>query len=237
MQIRIQHVAASIFFAFGVSSPASAQYAPFPCTWAPGERQVGQTMQGPVVVPLCVNDGPTQSTKSQGDTNDEDDDHYVPGYIPGPRPEPPKGWRPLYGAFVEWVVTQDENGDNPVYSYAYILNQETPEMARQKVVEACMKDALFPEPGSDCFPQMFNRPYVVVIQYPHHPSYSERERGMYKAFEMTTDEGFLETIFEREPGKREYCPNGPNHHQPCAKVIAMELNGVWPERKGGRKRR
>lgn len=237
MPNRIPYVAAALFGLFAASTPAQAQYAPFPCTWTPGERQIGQTMQGPVVVPLCIYEAPPQSSSRKPDSNDEGDDHYVPGYIPGPRPEPPKGWRPLYGAFVDWVVRQDEDREDIVYGYAYILNQQTPELARQKVVDVCMKEALFPDPTSDCYPQLFDHPYVVVIQYPHHPSYSPGERGMFKAFEATNDNAISGEFVEREPGKWEYCANGRNHPQPCAILIGFERNGIWPDSSTGKKRK
>lgn len=64
MLLRIRYAIVLLLAALGAAAPASAQYAPFPCTWAPGERQVGQTMQGPVVVPLCINEAPGQASSS-----------------------------------------------------------------------------------------------------------------------------------------------------------------------------
>ena len=186
-------------------------------------------MQGPVVVPLCIYEAPEPAPHSSRSDHNGSDENHVPGYIPGPRPEPPKGWRPLYGAFAEWVVSQDESGDNRVYDYAYIVNQQTPEIARQKVIEACMKTALFPDPSSTCFPQLFDHPVVVVVQYPHHPSYSPHERGMYKAIQAVNERAISGEFIEREPGKWEYCPNGSSHSQPCALLIGFERNGIWPD--------
>lgn len=220
------------------STPGQAA-APFPCTWGPGERQIGQTMQGPVVVPLCIYEAPPEEKRQDnGSDNPEDDPYYVPGYIPGPRPEPPKGWQPLYGAYVVYVTRHDENGNNAAYGYAYVLNQHTPQEARDKVVAHCLEYAMFPDAESgDCVPQMVDHPYFVMIQYPDLPPYSQNERGLYKAFEAVSERGISGKFVEREPGKWEYCtPSDISENRPCAILIGFERNGIWPEDQKGKKK-
>lgn len=202
---------------------ASAQ--PFPCSGGPNEQMVGTTMQGPVTVPLCVSTPkPRASAASEGEG--QDDPYYVPGYIEGPRPEPPKGWRPLYAGFAEFVSMQDENGDNQQYDYVLTINHPTPQSAKEAAERECMAKAFFPDTSGACQVYLYDKPYMIVWQ-----DWTDPGPGPYKILGVTNmEDGFGDVMVRGKEGETLLCKkqDAPDFLNPCNKLIVLLENGIWP---------
>lgn len=223
---------ASVAIAFAAvswapASPASAQ-SPYPCSNSPYERQVGQTTSGGVVVPLCVAlppPDPDEQSASGGNGSTGPDRSALGGiYIEGPRYGPPRGWRPTYGGFMSFVVSQDENGDDEVYDMVLTLGHATPEEAAAAATALCVEKALFPEPHSSCHPQILDHAYYLIVQ-------RDTEDGQFQALQFDDPRGFGNDIVRRSADRREVCSRGdaPNYPRPCFRLVAYDRNGIWPE--------
>lgn len=218
----------SIIFALTLAPTSAAAQGVFPCTWGPGHVQVGQTMQGTVTVPLCVQrPAEPAARRDSGSRVSDGDSGYDPlggVYIPGPLPEPPRGWRPLYGAFIGFVSSQDEYGDNKVHDYILTLNHATRTEAEDAAIALCMERAVFPDPTGACYPFVIDRPYVVVV---HHAA----EDGRYSMTQSTTWQGTPENWVRRPSGEMDICSfvHAPEFTRPCNRLERFERNGLWPE--------
>lgn len=207
------------------SDPASAQ-STFQCSGGPNEQQVGVTMQGPVTVPLCVSRPAASVTSGAGGAGSDDpnDDALGGVYIEGPFYEPPRGWRPTYGGFMSFVVSQDENGGNEVYDMVLTLDHASPAEAAAAATALCVQKALFPEPSSACYPEVLNRAYYLVLQ-------RDTEDGRFELLQFDDPRGFGNDLVRRSNGRREVCPRGdaPHYPRPCFRLVAYERNGIWPD--------
>jgi hypothetical protein len=226
---RVLFALATIAFAavgWASAKPASAQ-SPYPCSNSPYERQVGQTTSGGVVVPLCValpQPDPDDRSASGGNASAGPDRSALGGiYIEGPRYGPPRGWRPTYGGFMSFVVSQDENGDNEVYDMVLTLGHATPEEAAAAATALCVEKALFPEPHSSCHPQILDHAYYLIVQ-------RDTEDGQFQALQFDDPRGFGSDIVRRSADRREVCSraDAPDYPRPCFRLVAYDRNGIWP---------
>ena len=213
------------FAAMALIWPQAATAQTFQCSGGPNERMVGTTMQGPVTVPLCVSTAPPREQRQAGNAG-EDDPTYVPGYIEGPRPQPPKGWRPLIAGFATFVSHQDENGDNPQYDYVLTVNHPTPESAKAAAEAECMAKAVFPDPSGACQVYLYDNPYMIVWQDWSNP-------GPYKILVVTNmQDGFGDVPLRGKSGEALLCKkaDAPRFANPCNTLVVLLENGVWPKR-------
>lgn len=215
----------SLAAAMVCSEPASAQ-STFQCSGATNEQQVGVTMQGPVTVPLCVSRpaGSVAGGAQEAGSDEPDDDALRGIYIEGPRYGPPRDWRPTYGAFMSFVVSQDENGGNEVHDIVLTLGHSSPAEAVAAATALCVQKALFPDPSSSCHPQLLDRAYYLILQ-------RDTEDGRFELLQFDDPRGFGSDLVRRSNGRREVCPRGdaPDYPRPCFRLVLYERNGIWPE--------
>ncbi len=207
------------------SGPASAQ-GTFQCSGGPNEQQVGVTMQGPVTVPLCVSRPAPRSASAEGSSQSGAGGFDPLGgvYLEGRLPEPPRGWRPTYGGFMNFVVSQDENGDNPVHDMVLTVGHATPQEAAAAATRLCMERALFPDPHASCHPQTIDHPYFVVLQ-------RDTEDGRYQMSQFAGDpRRWTDHFVRRDSGRVETCPefDAPTYPRPCFRLVVFDRNGIWP---------
>ncbi|WP_156320429.1 hypothetical protein [Brevundimonas sp. AAP58] len=206
------------------AGPASAQ-GTFQCSGGPNEQQVGVTMQGPVTVPICVSRPAPRSGSAEGGSDGGEGGFDPLGgvYIGGRLPEPPRGWRPTYGGFMSFVVSQEENGDNPVHDMVLTLGHATPQEAAAAATTLCMERALFPEPSASCHPQIIDRPYFVVLQ-------RDTEDGRYQMLQFNDPQGWTDHFVRRDSGRVEACSehDAPTYPRPCFRLVVFDRNGIWP---------
>lgn len=206
------------------SGPAAAQ-GTFQCSGGPNEQQVGLTMQGPVTVPLCVSrPAPRSSSGERGSEDGATGNDPLGGiYIEGPLPELPRGWRPTYGGFMSFVVSQEENGDNPVYDMVLTLGHASPQEAAAAATRLCMERALFPIPSASCHPQIIDRPYFVVL-------HRDTEDGRYQMLQFNEPRSTTDHIVRRASGRVEVCSeyDAPTYPRPCFRLVVFDRNGIWP---------
>lgn len=208
------------------AAPAAAQTT-FQCSGGPDEEQVGLTMQGPVTVPLCVRrpaSGRVDASRHSAEGGAQPVDPLSGIYVEGPRHGPPRGWRPTYGAFMSFVVSQDETGGNEVYDMVLTLDHATPAEAASAATALCVRRALFPEPSSACHPEIIDRPYFAVVQ-------RDVEDGRFELVQFNDRRSWSDHTVNRPSGRVEVCAeaDAPDYPRPCSRLVVFDRNGIWPK--------
>lgn len=198
-------------------TPASAQNV-FPCGGGPNEQQIGMDTNGPVAVPLCVERTGTGSGASAAPISPPT---WKPTHIP-----PPRGWKPVFGAWKSFIVSRIPGTDRFNSDYALSLGHSTREDALAAVREQCMaKKPLYAESKGTCEGYVLKAPYITVVQYPNTPSWLG-QAGTFIVYDETIP--MMPSLVERSPGKWEECgqPRRPAGH--CANVVGFFVNGELP---------
>jgi len=160
---------------------ASAQGGVYPCGGGPGPGQIVVGIQpggtGVPPMPMCADDPNfNQMVGSHGKRLE---------YNPGPPPKPPKGWQPLYNAFVSFDVRQDEDEGNRAFDYGLFVNFDSVDQAQAAAIAYC-RDRIRKEAGSDADYRCRNKiitgqdAYVTLFHHPSSGDFSPNQSNSYE---------------------------------------------------------
>lgn len=210
-----------------MGTPTAAQNV-FPCGGGPNEQQIGVDTNGPVTVPLCVTRPSASGSSSSGSESEY-------RWTPPPLPKPPRGWRPVFGAWKSFETARIPGTDRFVFDYVISLGHATPGEALAAVRELCMaKPRVYDEQEGTCQGFPIDEPYVTVVQYPDVPALGN-QRNTILVYDTRVPN--IDGLTRLDSGEFVICsmPSTPRHE--CIRVRATMINGVIPRNKENRKQR
>ena len=205
------------------SAPASAQSI-FPCGGGPNEQQIGMDTNGPVTVPLCVA-RPTAPAAGPGD------EASAYRWMPPPLPKPPRGWRPVFGAWKSFESERIPGTDRFTFDFVISLGHATPEAALAEVEAQCLrKPRVYADQESTCRGFVIKEPYVTVVQYPYEPPLGSQQ-GTILVYDTRVPR--IDGATTLDNGEVVICSMPTTPRKECTRVLATMINGVIPGKDGG----
>lgn len=183
---------------------------------------------GPVTVPLCISRQPASGS---------DIDGAEPAYrwVPPPLPKPPRGWKPVFGAWKAFETSRIPGSNGFVYDYVISLGHGTAEEALAAVWEQCMaRPRVYHEQDGTCRGYVIKEPYVTVVQYPYAPALGG-QRGTIQVYDTRVPD--IDGATTLDNGEMLICSMATTPRNECTRVVATMINGVIPGQGKESKRR